>query len=157
MARQARKSTNLEENIKEINQWFHISSQEQVNCDEMMMMPALYQVYLQCQLTENNSSRVHIYRSTRKHYSDSEQTSPYSYSLVLHAQWSSNKFQFHSLWYDLTGGRTQIYHTRGEHGNRYTTDADDFALQLNTKFSDNIRPTIIQGLYPYEYRNIASF
>ena len=42
-------------------------------------------------------------------------------------------YQFPSPWYDLTGDRTHIYHTRGEHANRYTTDPDDLALQLNTK------------------------
>ena len=38
-----------------------------------------------------------------------------------------------SLCYDLTGGRTQIYRTRGEYADRYTTDADGVDLQLNTK------------------------
>ena len=58
-------------------------------------------------------------------------------------------YQFRSLWYDLTGDRTHIYHTRGEHANRYTTDPDDFAFQLNTKVSWQHPSYNNKGLYPY--------
>ena len=37
--------------------------------------------------------------------------------------WKSNKYQIHSLWFDLTDARTQFYRTWGENANDYTTDA----------------------------------
>ena len=73
--------------------------------NEMMMRYVLYQTntlivgFLQCQFTETT---VHgqTCRSTRTHYSDSEPTSICSFSLMLRAQWRSNKYQFYSLWFD---------------------------------------------------------
>ena len=44
--------------------------------------------------------------NTLTHYSDSEQTSLCSFSLLLHAQQRSNKYHFYSLWFYLTGSRT---------------------------------------------------
>ena len=71
----------------------------------MVMMPNLYQtntLQLDCIVL------AHC-------YPDSEPTS--SSSLTLGAQHRSNKYQFNSLRFDLTGTRTMICRTRGEHAN----------------------------------------
>ena len=57
--------------------------------DKMIMMSALYQ-------------KNTLTRSTQTHYSDQVPTSLCSLSLVLCAQRRSNKYQFYSLWFDLT-------------------------------------------------------
>jgi hypothetical protein len=36
---------------------------------------------------------------------------------------SNNTYQFHSLYFNLTGLETAIYSSRGNHSNHYTTDA----------------------------------
>ena len=60
---------------------------------------------------------------TWTHHYYSEPTSPWSYSLILHAYQRNNKYQFYSLWFDLTGTHPMIYHTWGKHNNHYTIDA----------------------------------
>ena len=65
-----------------------VSCREQVNFDEIMMIPTLYYVfcrYINSASSLNTTVRGCTCRSTRTHYSDSEQTSLYSYSLVLYA------------------------------------------------------------------------
>jgi hypothetical protein len=42
-----------------------------------------------------------------------------SFSLMLHAQRRSNKYQFNSLWLDRSGLQPMNYSTRGEHANYY--------------------------------------
>ena len=88
----------------------------------MMMRSALYQTNMlsQCQLTETTvcGQTCHL---NLTHYHDFK-TSLCSFSLMLHAQWRSNKYQFYSLWFDPIGLEPMIYHTRGEHFNHNTTD-----------------------------------
>ena len=64
-----------------------VSCREQVNFDEIMMIPTLYYVF--CRYINSVGSlkttvRGYICRSTRTHYSDSDQISLYAYYLVLH-------------------------------------------------------------------------
>jgi hypothetical protein len=42
---------------------------------------------------------------------------------MLRALQKSNKYQFHSLWFDPTRFEPTIYRTWGEHANHYATDA----------------------------------
>ena len=60
---------------------------------------------LQCKLTEK-IVHAQICCSIRTHYHDSEQSSLYSFSLMLPTQWRNNKDQFYSLLVDPTGART---------------------------------------------------
>jgi hypothetical protein len=48
-----------------------------------------------------------IFKWNIEHYPDSEPTSLYSYSLILRDKPISNKYHFHSLWFDPTGARTR--------------------------------------------------
>ena len=64
--------------------------------NEMMMRSALHQT----------NSRGQTNHSTWTHYPDSDQTSLCSYSLMLHAQRRSNKYQFNSPRFYPTVART---------------------------------------------------
>jgi hypothetical protein len=45
---------------------------------------------------------------------------------------------FHSLWFDLTGVLTMIYHTQGDHADHYNTDvAHNAQSQYNTDVAHN--------------------
>ena len=92
-----------------IQQFFSpIMTRKSLFFNEMMMMSSLYEInnltlkFLQYQLTET-TVRGQTCRSTLTHYSDSEPTNLCSFSFMLCAQRRSNKYQFLSLWFDLTG------------------------------------------------------
>jgi hypothetical protein len=67
--------------------------------DEMMMISALYKMNMLCWIFIGLVAHLNNY------------------------PWKSNKYQIHSLWFDLTDARTQFYRTWGENANHYTTDA----------------------------------
>ena len=48
----------------------------------------------------NSLKQQPVCRPIQTHYLNSEQTSLCSFSLMLHAWWRSNKYQFYSLWFD---------------------------------------------------------
>ena len=68
--------------------------------------------FLKCQLSKT-TARGQTRRHTRTHYPDSEPTSLCSFSLMLRASRRSNKYEFHSLWFDPLGFEPSICHTRG--------------------------------------------
>ena len=53
----------------------------------------------------------------------------------------------HSLWFDLTGVLTMIYHTQGDHADHYNTDvAHNAQSQYNTvKLSTAVQPSWSEG------------
>ena len=75
-------------------------------------------------LYQTNTIQMHFYsasslkqQSMDRHvtplYPDFRPTSLCSYSLILHAQKRSSKYQFHRLWFDMIGGGTHdLLHSR---------------------------------------------
>ena len=98
----------------------------------MMMGSALFQnntlIWICIVLLAETTVRVQTCRSTRTHYSDPEPSSLCPYSLILRAQWRSNKYQLYSPLLEPT-----IYRTRGEHANHYTTHAVPEQNEIVTK------------------------
>ena len=72
----------------------------------------------------NNSNQVDM-SPHWTHYHDSEPTSHSYISLMLHDYRRRSKFQFHGLWFDLTGTRTPRATHSSEHTDYYTTDVAD--------------------------------
>ena len=83
--------------------------------------------------------------TTLTYYPDSEPTSLCSFSLMLCAQWRSNKYQFYSLWFDLIGLELTIYRTRGEHANHYVNDAVNtgFDILIHIRYHLLIHSSIV--------------
>ena len=78
-------------------------------------MNALYYTntlgFLQYQLTKTTVCGQ-TYRPTQTHYPDSEPNSLCSFSLMLHAQWRNNKYQFYSLIYPIGVQTHNLPHPR---------------------------------------------
>ena len=88
-----------------IFQFYHVESKLNSTRRQKCMLctrPTRSVGFLQCQLTET-TVRGQTCLFTLTHYSDSEPTSPCSYSLIQRVQRRSSTYQFYSLWFDTTG------------------------------------------------------
>ena len=63
--------------------------------------------------------------------------------LLLSAGCLAEMYQFYSLWFEPTGSKTTINHTRGQHANHYITDVVP---------TNNTCTTILPALFQYCYK-----
>jgi hypothetical protein len=84
---------------------------EQITFDEMMVRSDLFSTKTLswiCILLAHWNNSPRTCRSTRTHYHDSKPTNLCSFLLTPCAERRTNKYQFHSLWFDSIEARTYV-------------------------------------------------
>ena len=81
------------------------------------------------------------------HYPDFKPISLCFYSLILYSLWRSSKYQFCSLWFDLTETRIPIVQTLGKHANNYTINVVLWNWSSNTCTTSYAIQTLYLDIY----------